>query len=248
MAWTLSNFSITKAAELATLLYSIFYVALVVQISNLCTTIYLHRSLAHRSIKLKPLASGFMQIWLWLHSGIHPREWVAVHRKHHAFPDQEGDPHSPHLEGLYKVLLANVYFYRREANNPATISRYTRDMPETWMEKYITRRGTLGLVVGAALAALLLGPLAGVAAFVVQAVVYIFLNSVINSVCHYIGYRNFDNTATNLKMVAWLTAGEGLHNNHHHRPSAVKLSMRRLEFDPAWPVIWMLKTLRLAEI
>ena len=233
---------------MATLIFSVLYVVIVVQISNLCTTIYLHRSMAHRSVKLKPAASVFMQIWLWLHSGINPREWVAVHRKHHAFPDQEGDPHSPHVEGLFKVLLGNVYFYKREAKNPATIDRYTRDIERTAMERYITSRGTLGVLVGIVLAAVLLGPLAGVIAYVVQGLLYIFLNSVVNSVCHYIGYKNYDNTATNLKLVAWLTAGEGLHNNHHHRPSAAKLAMKPREFDPAWPVIRLLRLFRLAEV
>ncbi len=233
---------------MTTLIFAIVYIVVVVQVSNLCTTIFLHRSLAHRSIKLKPVAAGFMEIWLSLHSGIQPREWVAVHRKHHAFPDQEGDPHSPHVEGLMKVLLGNVYFYKREAKNPATIARYTRDLKVSNLERWVTRHGTAGLIVGIALAALLLGPLAGVIAFVVQGVLYIFLNSVINSVCHYIGYKNFDNTATNIKFVAWLTAGEGLHNNHHHRPSSAKLAMKPLEFDPAWPVIWLLKQFRLAEV
>ena len=230
-----------------TLLFAAIYVAVVVQISNLCTTIYLHRFLTHSGLRLKPVVSVSMQFWIWFHTGIKPREWVAVHRKHHQFSDEHGDPHSPRLEGLWKVLLANTYLYQKEAGNAETVSRYTRDIKETWIERHITRHGNIGIVLGIALAVLLLGPLAGVLAFAVQAVLYLILNGMINGACHVLGYRNFDNTATNIRWVALLTAGEGLHNNHHHSPSSAKLSLRRSEIDPAWPVIRLLQFLRLAE-
>ena len=230
-----------------TLLFAAIYVAVAVQISNLCTTIYLHRFLAHSGLKLKPVVSVSMQFWLWFHTGIKPRQWVAVHRKHHQFSDEHGDPHSPRLEGLWKVLLANTYLYQKEAGNTETVSRYTRDIAETRMERHVTRHGNIGIVLGVLLAVLLLGPLAGVLAFLVQAALYLILNGMINGACHVLGYRNFDNTATNIRWVALLTAGEGLHNNHHHSPSSAKLSLRRSEIDPAWPVIRLLQFLRLAE-
>lgn len=220
----------------------------VIQISNLCTTIYLHRSLAHRALSLHPVISGMMQIWLWLHTGIYPREWVAVHRKHHAFSDVEGDPHSPKLEGLFKIVLANAYYYKKETKNPETIERYTRDLPRTWLERNLLGRGNWGVLLGLAIAVLLLGFIAGPIAYVLQGVIYVVLNGIINGVCHVIGYRNFNNEATNLRWVAWLTAGEGLHNNHHEYPSSAKLSVRPSEFDPAWPVIWLLTTFRLAQV
>lgn len=226
----------------------LIYMVVTIHISNLCTTIYLHRSLAHRALTLNPVVAGLMQIWLWLHTGINPREWVAVHRKHHAFSDEEGDPHSPKLEGLVKILLGNAYLYKKEANNAETIERYTRDIPRSGLEKYVIRHGYKGLFAGLALAVILLGPLAGAVAFVLQAGIYVFLNGIINGVCHVIGYRNFDNGATNLRWVAWITAGEGLHNNHHQYPSSPKLSVRRSEVDPAWPVIAVLKLLRLAQV
>lgn len=224
------------------------YMAVIVQVSNLCTTVCLHRSLTHRALKLNPVVSGAMEIWLWLHTGINPREWVAVHRKHHAFSDIDGDPHSPKLEGLWKILVANAYLYKKEAANPETLERYTRDMPVTWMERYVVRHGYKGLFAGLAIAVVLVGPIAGPIAFVLQALIYVFLNGIINGVCHVIGYRNFDNGATNLRWVAWITAGEGLHNNHHQYPSSAKLSLRRSEFDPAWPLIRLLRAFRLAEV
>lgn len=230
-----------------TILWSLIYILVVVQVSNLCTTIFLHRSLAHRSLRLRPATAFLMELWIWLHSGIVSREWVAVHRKHHAFSDREGDPHSPKLEGWVKVLFANAWLYRREARNPDTVERYTRDLPRTRRERYWMRHGSVGLLSGMTLAVLLLGPVPGILSFVVQGVVYIFLNSMVNSVCHSKGYRNYDNGATNLRWVAWITAGEGLHNNHHQFPASAKLSEKRWEFDPAWPVIRLLRFLRLAE-
>ena len=90
----------------------------------------------------------------------------------------------------------------------------------------------------------------GVAALLFHMVAYVLLNSSINSLCHMIGYRNYDNTATNLRLVAWLTGGEGLHNNHHEHPSAAKFSRKfvRKEFDPAWPLIRLLERCGLARV
>jgi stearoyl-CoA desaturase (delta-9 desaturase) len=91
------------------------------------------------------------------------------------------------------------------------------------------------------------GPVIGVATFIVQGASYIGMNAVINGACHAIGYKNFQNTATNLRLVAWLSSGEGLHNNHHQYPASSKLSMKRGEFDPAWPVIRVLQAFSLAQ-
>ena len=87
----------------------------------------------------------------------------------------------------------------------------------------------------------------GLFAAAFHAFMYVFvLSASINGLCHYHGYKNFDNTATNIRLVAWLTGGEGLHNNHHGYPRSPKFSFRRGEFDPAWPVIKLLTMLRLA--
>ena len=77
---------------------------------------------------------------------------------------------------------------------------------------------------------------------------YVFvLSSSINGLCHHVGYKNFDNTATNLRFLALLTGGEGLHNNHHGYPRSPKFSFRASEIDPAWPIIKLLIALRLAK-
>ncbi|MBI4484217.1 MAG: fatty acid desaturase [Acidobacteria bacterium] len=218
----------------------------VVQLSSFCTTIYLHRCLAHRALTLNPLVAFFMRLHLWLATGMVPREWVAVHRKHHHFTDREGDPHSPILKGLWKILLGNAFYYAREAANPETVSRYTKDMEDDWFDRALFHRGLLGLGVGIVLFVLLLGPWWGGLGFAFQAVTYIFLSAVINGAGHAIGYKNYDNEATNMRLVAWITAGEGLHNNHHAFPSSPKLSVKWSEIDPAWPLIRVLAGLRLA--
>ena len=198
------------------------------QLSSFATTIYLHRSLAHKGLRLHPAIAMLMRIQLWLFTGIVTREWVAVHRKHHHFADEEGDPQ--------------------------VVEKYTKDMPPTGAD-FVLNRGLLGLGTGLAIFIAgftgylhgWVGPVVGAAAFISQGVTYIAMNAVINGACHVIGYKNFNNTATNIRTVAWLSGGEGLHNNHHQYPAASKFSMRRWEFDPAWPVIKLLTILSLAK-
>jgi stearoyl-CoA desaturase (delta-9 desaturase) len=229
---------------------------LIAQISSFCTTIYLHRAMTHQSLILHPVVGNLMHLWLIVCTGIVPREWAAVHRKHHRFSDEEGDPHSPYIEGLWKVLFLNVVMYRRETRNPDTIATFTPNWKNDLIDR-IPYQGLVGPLFGISLLAcsfgwLLgtsfgLGAVLGVATAFVNAGMYIFLNSMINSVCHKVGYRNFDNKATNLQWVAMITAGEGLHNNHHEFPMSATMKARKREFDPAWPVIRLLEKMNLAE-
>ena len=100
------------------------------ELATLITTIYLHRVLAHKAIKLHPAVTMFMRLGTWMLTSISPREWVAVHRKHHNFSDVEGDPHSPHIEGYWQIMIGNVYYYRREANEDDHDLRSGRRMRE----------------------------------------------------------------------------------------------------------------------
>jgi stearoyl-CoA desaturase (delta-9 desaturase) len=234
-----------------------FAVALVfTQLSTFCTTIFLHRTMAHKGLRLNPAVGFLMELELWLYTGIVAREWVAVHRKHHHFSDVEGDPHSPYLKGLWNVLLWNAVYYAREADKAETVQKYTRDMPPKAADVFLSR-GHLGLLLGITTFVVgygyfiggWWGPVIGAAMFIFQGLVYIVLNALINGACHVIGYRNFKNTATNIRIVAWLTGGEGLHNNHHQFPASSKFAMngKRWEFDPAWVVIKMLEIVKLAK-
>jgi stearoyl-CoA desaturase (delta-9 desaturase) len=217
----------------------------IMQASVFVTTIYLHRAQCHRGLELHPMVANLMHLELVLFTGIVPREWVAVHRKHHHFSDKEGDPHSPYLFGLWNVFFNNFWMYRKETKNQATIRKYTPDYKSDLVDK-VPVLAKHGIYLGIAIFMLMFGPAWGIAMFLFNAVGYIFLNASINSICHMIGYRNFDNLATNHQFIALLTGGEGLHNNHHEHPSSAKFALRSGEIDPAWPIIWTLERLGLA--
>jgi stearoyl-CoA desaturase (delta-9 desaturase) len=225
------------------------------EVATLVTTIYLHRVLSHKAIRLHPALTMFMRLATWMLTSISPREWVAVHRKHHNYSDVEGDPHSPHIEGYWQIMIGNVYYYRREANNDDTMEKYASDLPFDRLDKALLRNGTFGFSLTGVILVVLFGIFGpgwgigpGLVAFATLAVVYLLLNAAINGAGHTFGEKNFDNDATNLKLLALITFGEGLHNNHHARPASAKLSAFRGEFDPAWPVIRLLEKLRLAKV
>ncbi|OHA10106.1 MAG: hypothetical protein A3H71_00210 [Candidatus Sungbacteria bacterium RIFCSPLOWO2_02_FULL_48_13b] len=218
-------------------------------IAVLATTIYLHRALAHRSLAFHWVADFIFRVILWLTTGQEPRAWVAVHRKHHAFTDIEGDPHSPIRLGYWKVQILNFWYYAKEARNPETIRKFAPDIVEDRWDRAVFSRGFIGLGVGIALLCLLLGPWRGAAAAVAHLFLYVFvLAPLINALGHRWGYRNFENTAYNSRVLAWFTGGESLHNNHHAYPRAPKFSIGRFEFDPAWLLILAMSRLRLLKI
>jgi stearoyl-CoA desaturase (Delta-9 desaturase) len=222
---------------------------IVTQVAVFSTTIFLHRSATHKALELHPAVAFIFRFCLWVTTGLCTREWVAVHRKHHAFTDREGDPHSPRLFGFWNIQLWNVYYYAREARNPATLRTFAPDITEDWLDRVAFSRGLTGLALGIGLLCLVFGVWVGLAAGLVHAVLYVFvLAPLINGLGHWRGEQNFGNTAYNSRALAWMTAGESLHNNHHAHPRAPKFSMRRFEFDPSWLVIRGLAAVGLAEI
>jgi stearoyl-CoA desaturase (delta-9 desaturase) len=232
---------------LVSLVLALVLSTIVTQVAVFSTTIYLHRAATHRAIVLHPAVEWLFRFFIWMTTGIVPREWVAVHRKHHAFTDEEGDPHSPHLEGFWKVQLGNVFYYLRELKDPGVVEKYARDIRRDAWDRYLFDHGTAGLLIGIATLCAVLGIGWGLLAAGLHAFLYVFvLSSSINGLCHFFGYKNFDNTATNMKTIAWLTGGEGYHNNHHGFPRSPKFSFRRGEIDPAWPVIKLLARMKLA--
>lgn len=221
----------------------------VTQIAVIATSVYLHRTLAHRALAVTPVTDVMFRTLLWLTTGQRRQEWVAVHRKHHAFTDREGDPHSPKLLGIWRLQLLNAFYYAREARKPETIQKFASDIPEDRMDRAVFSRGLTGLGVGIAFLCLVLGVWPGLIAAGIHAILYVFVAApLINGVGHWRGAQNFDNTAYNSVVLACLTGGESLHNNHHAYPRAPKFSVRRFEFDPSWPVIRALKAIGLAEV
>jgi stearoyl-CoA desaturase (Delta-9 desaturase) len=224
---------------------------IVTQVTNQSTTIYLHRTVTHGALGLHPKVALVFRLWLWITTGIIRRDWVAIHRKHHAFTDREGDPHSPILKGFWSVQLGNIYHYNREARNQAVIDRYSQDITDDWWERTFFKHGKIGITLGVIILCNILGIGWGLLAAGIHAFTYVFVfTSSINGLCHSqkVGYQNYpDNTASNVPWVAIWTAGEGLHNNHHHFQRSPKLSVKPGEIDPAWPVIKFLQRIGLAK-
>lgn len=220
----------------------------VAQLATLVTTLYLHRTLAHRALSLSPKLVWPLRVLTWITTGIRPRQWVAVHRKHHAYTDVEGDPHSPLLEGFAAVQFGNVGMYRRVAADKAVVRRYARDLPADRWDRLFFDHAIPGLAIGIALLVLLLGFWPGVLAAVVHTVTYLLLNAAVNAVGHYFGVQPQDNTARNSQLLAFLTAGEGLHNNHHAAPTSARFSLHCGEVDLGWWVVRMLERLRWAKV
>lgn len=210
------------------------------QFATLVTTVYLHRTLSHRAMTLAPGVSRLFRLVTWFTTGIRPRQWVAVHRKHHAFTDVEGDPHSPVLEGFAMVQFANVALYRRVAADPATVARYARDIPADKWDRLLLDRALVGLSLGIAVLIVLLGVGAGLLAAAVHTASYLLLNAAVNAVGHTYGSQPHPNGACNSQALAWVTMGEGLHNNHHAAPTSARLALARGEVDPAW---WLVRLL-----
>ena len=233
---------------LFSLILSLLAATVLIQVAVFSTTIFLHRTATHRALVLHPAVAWSFRFALWLTTGLSTKEWVAVHRKHHAFTDEEGDPHSPHLMGFWSVQLGNVFHYIKTAKDQDVVERYARDIKEDAWDRVLFNRGLLGLVVGTVGLCAVLGIGWGLLAAGIHAVMYVFvLSSSINGLCHAVGYKNFDNTATNLRLLALITGGEGLHNNHHGYPRSPKFSFKASEFDPAWPIIRLLTLLNLAK-
>ena len=230
------------------LLLALFIAFVVSQLATFVTTVYLHRTLSHRSITMKPVVAWLFRLVLWLTTAIRPRQWVAVHRKHHAFTDVEGDPHSPKLLGWVTVQFGNVGLYRKVAGDPVQVRRYARDLPGDRWDRALFDRSWLGLGLGIALLIVVFGPLVGLLAALLHTAMYLLLNAAVNAVTHTFGDRPHDNTATNLQWLALLTSGEGLHNNHHAAPTSAKLAFTKREIDPAWPAIALATRLRLMSI
>jgi stearoyl-CoA desaturase (delta-9 desaturase) len=230
------------------LIWIVVITCVILQMSVFATTIYLHRALTHRGLQLHPAVITLMHLELMMFTGVVPREWAAVHRKHHHFSDEAGDPHSPRVLGLWTVLFGNYFLYRKEASNPATVQKYTPDYRPDPLDRLPKVVQDFGVFLGLGAFMLMFGWQWGLAAWAFHIVAYVLLNSSINSLCHMIGYRNFDNLATNIQFIALLTGGEGLHNNHHEFPTSARFALRAREIDLAWPVIRLLERLGLARV
>lgn len=233
---------------LNTLLTSLVIAAVVTMLANTATTVYLHRGLSHKAMVFHPALAWVFRLIVWLTTGIKPKEWVAVHRKHHAYTDQDGDPHSPVLLGWKKVQMSNVALYRKALKDSSIVEKYAKDLPDDAWDKRLFGHHKTGLGLGIAMLVIAFGPVIGLLAAFIHANIYLAVNAAVNALGHHFGKRPYSNEATNLQWLAFLTMGEGLHNNHHAAPSSARLSHKRSQVDPGWWVIATMRKVRLLSL
>jgi stearoyl-CoA desaturase (Delta-9 desaturase) len=223
-------------------------------ITGLGVTVGFHRHLTHRAFKAKRWLRGTLAIMGSMAIEGPVIAWVADHRKHHAFADVEGDPHSPHvdhgvglkgaLRGLLHAHVGWLFIHTHRGNK----KRYAPDLIADPLIRWVDRTFVLWITVGlllpfglgyliggtwqAALTGLLWG--GAVRMLVVHHVTYS-----INSLCHFFGRQAYD-TGDESRNLAWLapfTFGEAWHNNHHAFPTSFEHGMRKWQLDPSRAVI-----------
>ena len=237
--------------------------AIMYAISGLGVTVGFHRLLTHRSFKTRPWLRGtFAAMGSTAIEGP-VISWVADHRKHHAFSDQEGDPHSPHAEfgggfrgalrGLLHAHVGWLFIHTQRANK----ERYAPDLMKDPQVRCVERT-FLFWALGALALSFVLGGLIGGTWYsawtgllwggVIRLLLLHHVTYSINSLCHFFGRRRFDtgDESRNLAWLAPLSLGEAWHNNHHAFPTSAAHGMRRWEVDPSAAVIWALEKTGLA--
>ena len=224
---------------------------LMTHLTIVSVTLYLHRSQAHRGVEFHPVVSHAMRFWLWLTTGMTTKQWVAIHRKHHRFSDVEGDPHTPHVYGIWRVLFKGAGLYHTASKDTTMVQQYGVGTPDDWIERRLyTPHSRLGILLMLAIDLLLFGPWG----FLVWGIQMIWIPfwaaGVINGVAHWIGYRNGDTRdhSRNISPFGIFIGGEELHNNHHLEPASPKFSRRPWEFDIGWMYLKTFEFFKLAKI
>jgi stearoyl-CoA desaturase (Delta-9 desaturase) len=227
------------------------YTLVTTHITIAAVTVFLHRAQAHRALDLHAIPSHFFRLWLWLSTGMVTKEWVAIHRKHHAKCETEDDPHSPQTRGIETVLLQGSELYRAEAKNQETLAKYGHGTPDDWLERNLYARFSwqgVGLLL---IIDLLLFGAIGATVWAVQMLwIPITAAGIVNGIGHFWGYRNFEAPDASRNVLPWgiVIGGEELHNNHHTYPTSAKLSVKPYEFDIGWLYIRLLETVGLAKV
>jgi stearoyl-CoA desaturase (delta-9 desaturase) len=220
-------------------------------ITTICVTLYLHRGMAHKGLVFHPLLSHAMRFWLWLTTGMVTKQWVAVHRKHHRFSDQSGDPHSPHVWGLWCVLSQGAWLYHDAAKDKSMVDTYGAGTPDDWIELHLYQPySRLGIGILFVLNTVIFGWW-GILVWGIQMIwIPLWAAGIINGLAHWCGYCNGVTKDHSRNLVPWgiLIGGEELHHNHHLDPANPKLSRRRFEFDIGWMYICILKSVGLAKV
>jgi stearoyl-CoA desaturase (delta-9 desaturase) len=229
----------------------LLYVLVMTHITILSVTLYLHRSQAHRAVEFHPVVAHFMRFWLWLTTGMVTKQWVAIHRKHHRFSDEIGDPHSPHVYGITPVLFRGALLYHEASKDTAMVNSYGRGTPDDWIEHNLySPHSRLGIGILLLLNILIFGWVGAIIWGIQMIWIPLWAAGVINGLGHWWGYRNGEtrDRSRNIFPIGIWIGGEELHNNHHLSPGNPRLSLKPWEFDIGWMWIRLLQCLRLAQL
>ena len=230
----------------------LFYTLIVTHITIACVTMYLHRSQAHRGVTFHPVIAHFMRFWLWITTGMVTKQWVAIHRKHHQYSDVKGDPHTPHVFGIWRVLFGGALLYHAASKDKKMIDTYGVGTPDDWVEQNVySIHSRLGITLMLCINIILFGYIAGFVVWGIQMLwIPFWAAGVVNGVGHWWGYRNGETKDRSRNILPWgiIIGGEELHNNHHMDPANPCLSKRRYEFDIGWFYIQLLRRTGLAKL
>ena len=229
----------------------LIYTLIVTHITIICVTLFLHRGQAHRGIVFNPVLEHAMRAWLWLTTGQITKQWVAIHRKHHRFTEQEGDPHSPHVYGFWRVLFKGALLYHTASKDSEMVAQYGQGTPNDWLEQNVyTRHSRLGIVLMLIIDLMLFGAWGALVWGIQMIWIPFWAAGVVNGIGHWWGYRNGETRDHSRNISPWgiVIGGECLHNNHHLDPANPKLSRRWFEFDIGWMWLTVFRLVGLAKL
>lgn len=232
-------------------MFEILYTLIVTHITIVCVTLFLHRAQAHKAIEFHPVISHFMRAWLWLTTGMVTKQWVAIHRKHHRSTDVEGDPHSPHIFGIWKVLFQGALLYHEASKDKVMVDAYGRGTPDDWMERNVyTAHSRLGIGLLFLFNIAVFGWIGAVIWGIQMIWIPFWAAGVVNGLGHWFGYRNGNSKDHSCNLLPWgiVIGGEELHNNHHLEPANAKLSRKPWEFDIGWMWLSIMRKAGLARL
>ena len=229
----------------------LIYLLVCTHITIICVTLYLHRGQAHKGIKFHPILSHFMRFWLWLTTGMVTKQWVAIHRKHHQRSDLTGDPHSPHVYGIWRVLFKGAFLYNDASKDKVMVDTYGVGTPSDWLEFHLySPHSRFGISLLLVFNLIVFGWI-GLLIWGIQMIwIPFWAAGVINGLAHWWGYRNgkTKDYSRNISPIGIIIGGEELHNNHHLAPASPKFSLKPWEFDIGWMYIKGLEFLGLAKL
>jgi stearoyl-CoA desaturase (delta-9 desaturase) len=229
----------------------LIYTLVVTHITIMCVTLFLHRGQAHRGVTFHPIVSHFMRAWLWLTTGMVTKQWVAIHRKHHQKTDQPGDPHSPHVYGIWRVLFQGAGLYHAASKDKVMIDSYGRGTSDDWVERNVyTAHSRLGIGILFVFNTIVFGWWGPLIWGIQMIWIPFWAAGVVNGVGHWIGYQNGKTKDHSRNIMPWgiVVGGECLHNNHHLDPANPRLSRRWFEFDIGWMYLTILKFMGLVTL